>query len=53
MQESGTLPELQKLLGQKHLRSTVSRLDDVLKPGKSAGSGTRRAQEVETLIASK
>ena len=63
MQEGATLPELQKLLGHatlamtmryahlapKHLRSAVSRLDNVLKPG---GSGENRAEQAETLIAS-
>jgi integrase len=60
MQEGASLPELQKLLGHatlamtmryahlapKHLRSAVSRLDDVLQ-------GASREQEAETLIASK
>jgi integrase len=64
MQEGATLPELQKLLGHatlamtmryahlapKHLRSAVSRLDNVLTP---ARSGENRAEQVETLIAAK
>ena len=64
MQEGATLPELQKLLGHatlamtmryahlapKHLRSAVSRLDNVLTP---ASSGENRAEQAETLIASK
>jgi integrase len=64
MQEGATLPELQKLLGHatlamtmryahlapKHLRSAVSRLDNVLTP---ASSGENRAEQVVTLLASK
>lgn len=64
MQEGATLPELQKLLGHatlamtmryahlapEHLRAAVSRLDDVLAP---ASSGENRAEQAETLIASK
>jgi hypothetical protein len=37
-------------LAPEHLRSAVSRLDSVMVPG---GSGRNRAEQVETLIASK
>jgi len=60
IQRGATLPEVKDLLGHhslamvmryahlapEHLRSAVSRLDDVLTQ-KQAGSGTRRAQEEE------
>jgi hypothetical protein len=40
----------QQHLAPEHLRSAVSRLDSVMVPG---GSGRNRAEQVETLIASK
>jgi integrase len=64
IQRGATLPEVKDLLGHstlamvmryahlapEHLRSAVSRLDNVMAP---AGSGENRAEQVETLIASK
>lgn len=64
IQRGATLPEVKDLLGHstlamvmryahlapEHLRSAVSRLDNVMVP---AGSGENRAEQVETLIASK
>lgn len=40
-------------LAPENFRTAVSRLDDVLKTAPSARLGTRRAQEEETLVASK
>ena len=64
VQRGVTLPELKDLLGHatlamvmryahlapEHLRSAVSRLDDVLAPSRS---GENRAEQTETLLASK
>ena len=67
VQRGATLLELKEILGHhslamvtryahlapEHLRTAVSRLDDVLKLAPSASLGTRRAQGEETLVASK
>ena len=67
VQRGATLLELKEILGHhslamvtryahlapEHLRTAVSRLDNVLKLAPSASLGTRRAQGEETLVASK